>query len=122
MNEQKLSNLLDQKMKEYISVIQSNDPHEKSRLIAELQKNHAVMINRLDNQDIVLQEIRTHVEKTNGRVNKLENEDFTNKGWIKGIGVAGSIIVLLITSIFSIVVKQINADIKQNSDLIKTLQ
>ena len=44
----KLEEIMDLKMKEYISVIQSNDPHEKSKLIADLGKKYDIIAKKLD--------------------------------------------------------------------------
>ncbi len=48
-------------------------------LIAESKSNHAALMTRLDGQDSELKEIKAGVKKTNGRVDKLEDESKARK-------------------------------------------
>jgi len=49
------------------------DPNSNDAVFAKL-------INRLDNQDTVLAQILAEVKKTNGRVNRLEQNEAVTKG------------------------------------------
>lgn len=48
------------------------------------------ILERMDNQDRILEEIREQVYKTNGRVTKLEQEKWFQRGIVAVVGVLGT--------------------------------
>ena len=58
----------------------SYDPNSTDAMLARI-------IQRLDNQDTILHEIKEQVYKTNGRVNGLENDKWFQRGVVAVIGI-----------------------------------
>lgn len=57
----------------------SYDPNSADAMLARI-------IERMDNQDVILREIREQVYKTNGRVLSLEQEKWFQRGVVAAIG------------------------------------
>jgi len=63
----------------------SYDPNSTDAMLARI-------IQRLDNQDTILHEIKEQVYKTNGRVNGLEHEKWFQRGVVAVIGIIATAI------------------------------
>lgn len=61
----------------------SYDPNSTDAMLARI-------IERLDNQDLILKDIKEQVYKTNGRVTGLEQDKWHQRGIVLGIGLVGS--------------------------------
>jgi len=69
----------------------SYDPNSADAMLARI-------IERMDNQDVILKEIREQVYKTNGRVSSLEQEKWFQRGVVAAIGFIAAAVWNWITS------------------------
>lgn len=69
----KFSELVDEKMKEYISVVQANQPHEKSQLISELKHETKEIKEHLKRQDDEMRNFKNEVSPMLRAFNDSEN-------------------------------------------------
>jgi len=116
-----MKNITKEEIQEIVYMAVQSTKKENSGLMSDIRKSITILETHYDGIKSDLVEIKEQTKKTNGRVNALEIDSATNKGWIRGVGIVGGIIATLIAVIFSLTVTGLKEDIAQNTKQIDKL-